>query len=157
MVFKRKNKKLSLTDYAPPATLNEVTKNDWIDATSFMAYLQHFVKFIQASKSYPVLIIMDDHKTHTENLDLINFAKVSGLILLSLPPHTGHKLQPLDQTFFKPLKSAFKAACQLWMQSHPGRHKTVENLGKLFKTAYIKSAALKNAINGFKCTGIIMF
>ena len=36
MIFK---KKLSLTDYAPPGTLNEVTENGWIDATSFMAYL----------------------------------------------------------------------------------------------------------------------
>ena len=112
MIFKRKNKKLSLTDYAPPETLTEVIENGWIDATSFMAYLQHFVKFIQPRKSYPVLIIMDNHKTHTKNLDLINFARDSGLILLSLPPHTSHKLQPLDQTFFKPLKSAFNAACQ---------------------------------------------
>ena len=93
MIFK---KKLSLTDYAPPGTLNEVTENGWIDATSFMAYLQHFVKFIQPSKSYPVLIRMDGHKTHTKNLDLINFARDSGLILLCLPPHTSHKLQPLD-------------------------------------------------------------
>ena len=88
MIFKRKNKKLSLTDYAPPGTLNEVTENGWIDATSFMAYLQHFVKFIQPSKSYPVLIIMDGHKTHTKNLDLIDFARDSGVILLSLLPHT---------------------------------------------------------------------
>ena len=51
MIFKRKNKKLLLTDYAPPGTLNEVTENGWIDATSFVAYLQHFVKFIQPSKS----------------------------------------------------------------------------------------------------------
>ena len=40
------------------------------------------------------------------------------------------------------------------MQSHTGRRITVENLGELFKTAYLKSATLKNAINNFKCTGI---
>ena len=92
MIFKRKSKKLLLTDYAPPGTSNEVTENGWIDATSFMAYLQHFVKFIQPSKSYPVLIIMKSHKTHTKNLDLINFARDSGLILLSLPPQTSYKI-----------------------------------------------------------------
>ena len=100
MIFKRKNKKISLTDYIPPETLNEVIENGWIDATSFMAYVQHFVKFIQSSKSYPV--IMNGHKTHTKNLDLINFARDSGLILLSLPPNTSHKLQLLDQTFLNP-------------------------------------------------------
>ena len=108
-----------------------------------MAYLQHFVKFIQPCKSYPILIIMDGHKTHTKNLDLINFARDNGLILLSLLPHTSHKLQPLDQIFFKPLKSAFNAACQSWMRSHPGRRITVKNLGKLFKRAYLKSATLE--------------
>ena len=154
MIFKRKNKKLSLIDYAPLGTLNELTENGWINATSFMAYLQHFVKFIQPSKSYPVLTIMDNHKTHTKNLDLTNFARDSRFILLSLPSHTSHKLQPLNQTFFKPLKSAFNAACQSWMRSHPGRRIAVENLGELFKTAYLKSATLENAINGFKCTGI---
>ena len=97
---------------------------------------------------------MDGHKTHTKNLDLINFARDSGLILLSLPPHTGHKLQPLDRTFFKPLKSDFNAVSQSWMRSHPGRRIAVENLGELFKTGYLKSATLENAINGFNCTGI---
>ena len=143
-----------MTDYAPPRTLNKVTENGWIDTTSFTAYLQHFVKFIQPSKSNPVLIIMDGRKTHTKNLDLINFVRDNGLILLSLPPYTSHKLQSLDRTFLKPLKSAFNAACQSWMRSHSGRRITVENLGKLFKTAYSKSAALENAINGFKCTKI---
>ena len=97
---------------------------------------------------------MDGHKTHTKNLDFINFARDSGLILFSLPPHTSHKLQPLDRTFSKRLKSAFNAACQSWMRSHRGRRITMENLGKLFKIVYLKSATLENAINGFKCTGI---
>ena len=97
---------------------------------------------------------MDDHKTHTKNLDLINLTRDSWLILLSLPPPTSHKLQPLYQTFFKPLKSAFNVACQSWMKSHPGRRITVENLGELFKTAYLQSATLENATNGFKCTEI---
>ena len=79
---------------------------------------------------------MDGHKTYTKNLDLMNFAKNSGHILLSLPPHTSHELQPLDRTFFKPLKLAFNVAWQSWMQFHPGRRIIVENLGKLFKTDY---------------------
>ena len=85
----------------------KVTENGWINATN----IWHFVKFIQPTKSYPILIIIDGHKTHTKNLDLINFAGDIGIILLSLPSHTRCKLQPLDQTFFKSLKSAFNAAC----------------------------------------------
>ena len=40
------------------------------------------------------------------------------------------------------------------MRIHPGRRIIVKNLCELLKTAYLKSATLENAINGFKCPGI---
>ena len=52
---------LVFTVYAPSGTLNKATENIWIDATSFIAYLHHFEKFLQLSKSNPVLIIRDGH------------------------------------------------------------------------------------------------
>ena len=75
MIFKRKNKKLSLTDHAPPGTLNEVSENGWINADIFLNYIKHFVKHVRPSKSFPVLIVVDGHKTHTKNIQLINYAE----------------------------------------------------------------------------------
>lgn len=34
---------------------------------------------------------------------------------------------------------------------------TVDKLGELFNTAYLKAATIENAVSGFKCTGIIPF
>ena len=58
---------------------------------------------------------------------------------------------------FKPLKSFFNNACQKWMRSHPGRRIQKENLGQLFKDAYIKSTELENAVLSFCISGIIPF
>ncbi|XP_051239290.1 uncharacterized protein LOC127353772 [Dicentrarchus labrax] len=46
------------------------------------------------------------HKSHLDP-ELVRVAKREEVILLCLPPHTSHILQPLDMTFFGPLKADF--------------------------------------------------
>ena len=87
----------------------------------------------------------------------IEYAHDNGVVMLSLPPHTSHKLQPLDRSVFKPLKSAFNAACSTWLRNHPGRRISVDKLGELFNAAYLKAATIENAVSGFRCTGIVPF
>ena len=110
---------------------------------------------IKCSKDSTVLLILDGHKTHTKSLPTIDYARENGIVVVSLPPHTSHKLQPRDRSFFKPLKAAFNSACSSWLRHHPGRRITVDQLGGLFNAAYVKAATVENAISGFKCTGII--
>ena len=62
------------------------------------------------SKASPVLLILDGHTTHTKSLATIDYARENGIVILSLPPHTSHKLQPLNRSFFKPLKAAYNSA-----------------------------------------------
>lgn len=38
---------------------------------------------------------MDNHETHV-SIQAITKAKENGIVLLTIPPHTSHKLQPLD-------------------------------------------------------------
>ena len=102
-------------------------------------------------------MIFDGHKYHTKSLELINYARENGLFLLSLPPHTAHKLQPLDRAVFKHLKFYFNNACQKWMRNHPGRRRQTENLGELFRESYLKSATLENAVSSCQTSGIVPF
>ena len=157
MIFKRKRRKTELTDHAPAGTLNEVSDSGWIETGLFMRYMEHFVAHVRPTKENMALLILDGHKTHTKNLDLIDYARENYVVVISLPPHTSHKLQPLDRTFFKPLKSAFDHACSSWMRAHPARRISVDKLGELFNTAYMKAATVENAVNGFRCTGIVPF
>ena len=157
MIFKRKNKKDSLTDHAPVGTLQGVSDNGWINTELFLQYTRHFIKYTNCTKENPALMIFDGHKTHTKSLQLIDLARDNGLFLLSLTPHTTHKLQPLDRSFFKPLKTHYNNACQKWMRNHPGRRIQTENLGELFNEAYVKSATMENAVSGFRTSGIVPF
>ena len=131
MIFKRKRNKPELVDHAPAGTIAQCSANGWIDTGLFLEYLKHFVSHVKCTKDSPVLLILDGHKTHTKNLPTIDYARDNGIVIVSLPPHTSHKLQPLDRSFFKSLKAAFNASCSTWLRQHPGRRITVDKLGEL--------------------------
>ena len=123
----------------------------------FFTYLKHFKEHVRCLNENKILLILDGHATHTKNIEAIDFCRDNGIVILSLPLHTSHKLQPLDRSFFKPLKTAYNAECSRWMRNHPGRRITVDNISALFSAAYTKSATIENAVSGFRTSGIYPF
>ncbi|KAJ4444966.1 hypothetical protein ANN_06765 [Periplaneta americana] len=45
-----------------------------------------------------------------------------GIIILSVPSHTTHKLQPVDVAVHKPFKTNFEVAVDKFQKNYPGRH-----------------------------------
>lgn len=115
MIFKRKRMKPELLDHIPAGTIGACSENGWVNTEIFMTYIQHFVQHTHWAN--PILMIFNGHKSHTRDLELIEYARANGSYLLSLPPHTSHKLQPLARSYFKSLKSAFNATCTGWTQN----------------------------------------
>jgi hypothetical protein len=68
-----------------------------MDQEGFLTFL-HFIKYTPPSPDDPVLLILDGHNNH-KSLEAIMEAKQAGIHLLSIPPHTSHKLQPLDNSY----------------------------------------------------------
>ena len=58
----------------------------------------------------PILLILDGHSSH-ETSRILHLAEVHNIIILCLPPHTTHKLQPLDVGVFGPLQRAWVERC----------------------------------------------
>ena len=58
----------------------------------------------------PILLIYDGHGSH-DTLNLIELAREHNIILFCLPPHTTHKLQPLDVGVFGPFSRAWTERC----------------------------------------------
>lgn len=58
----------------------------------------------------PILLIYDGHGSH-DTLNLIELARERNIILFCLPPHTTHKLQPLDVGVFGPFSRAWTDRC----------------------------------------------
>lgn len=99
IIFKRKKFNNDLTPYtigAPPASIVTISDTGYINSELFVTWLHHFKNNVNYNNDKKVLVLFDGHTTHSRNLDACSFARYNGIILLQLPGHTTHRLQPLD-------------------------------------------------------------
>jgi len=59
----------------------------------------------------PILLIYDGHGSHT-NVEIARLAAENNILLVQLPSHTIHKLQPLDVGVFGPFQRAWIERCE---------------------------------------------
>lgn len=111
-------------------------------------------KHTLCSKENPILLLCDNHERHV-TIEAINYARDNGIVYLSFPPHTSHRLQPLDVAVFGPFKSKLKTVFNNWHVSNTGKTIGIYDIPK--SLAYFQSFTAKNIINGFKTPGILPF
>ncbi|KAI1514562.1 DDE-1 domain containing protein [Pyrenophora tritici-repentis] len=80
------------------------------------------------------LLILDGQGSHV-TMEFIDYAIAHNIMLLILPPHSTHTLQPLDVVMFKPLAAAYSLSLQHYLQASHG-------------------LLAKHALKAFKATGI---
>jgi len=153
-IFGRKRMNPVFMDHAPTSAKGFAQDNGWMTMELFKVYLEHFVEFVKPTKERPVCLVLDGHSSHTRSLEALDYAKANGVILLSLPPHTTHKLQPLDVGFFKPLQTFYDRYISTWLRSHPGRTFTEYQVAEAFSEAYGKAATMATAVNAFAKCGV---
>lgn len=153
LIFPRKNYKAELFDGAPPGTLEMCHDTGYMVSELFGQWMDHFIKYVKPSREQKVILIVDGHASH-KSLDALMKAKENGVVILCLPPHSTHRLQPLDVAFFGPLDSFYNAQITLWLRNHPGRTVGLYQVSRLFSAAYSKAATHGNALSGFSATGI---
>ena len=92
---------------APPGSLGLAHPMGWMTCEHFVQVMRHFIHHTKTSKENHPLLIYDNHASHI-SIQIIDLAKANGVAVLTIPPHTSHKVQPLDvaiQTFPKLLQS----------------------------------------------------
>ena len=158
LIFPRARMKPNLMDHCVPGAVGTCTKTGWINEQVFSEWFDHFMKEVQPkTHQEPILLIFDGHASHTRNLDVIQKARENNVILLCLPSHTSHRLQPLDVSFFKSLKSKYDEQVRLWLRNHVGRALAEDRVAEIFGIAYQEAASVKNAVSGFRRAGIEPF
>ena len=158
LIYLRIRVRPEFLDKAPIGSISGGSKNGWITTDLSEKWFDHFLKAVQPqSRDQPVLLILDGHSSHKKNLSVIIKARKTNVIILSLPSHCMHKLQPLDVSFFKSLKIFYDQEVGTWLRHHPGRPVTELEVSELFGIAYGKAATVQNCQSGFKKCGIYPF
>jgi len=69
--------------------------------------------------------------------------------MLSLPPHTSHRMHPLDVTFLGPLKAAFRKEYDIFIKNYAIVKITPYDIAELFNKSYCRVATLQKVFQGF--------
>lgn len=155
-IFPRVHFKDHFMDGAPEGSLGVATKTGWINSNIFLKVLRHIQKITLCTKDNPILLLADNHESHV-TIEAVDYARDNGIVYLSFPPHTTHRLQPLDVGVFGPFKAKLKTAFNDWHINHSGKTLNIYNIPKLAKIAYFESFNSKNITSAFAKTGIWPF
>lgn len=130
------------------------TKNGWMEAEIFFNYfVNNLLKHV--NKERPIVIIYDGHSSHI-SIKLVEKARQENIILLKLPPHTSHILQPMDLCVFKPLKLMWDENLTKWQRKNYGNKLPKSTFSSILSKIWLQ---LDPAIlqSGFKKAGIVPF
>jgi hypothetical protein len=89
---------LQLENNGPVGSQSACSKNGWINEELFFQWFHHFTSYVKYSKNESVLLMLDNHASHV-SLRMFNYCRNNGIVMLSIPAHSSHRLQPLDLTF----------------------------------------------------------
>lgn len=140
----------------PSTWMIAVSENGWTNNQIGLQWAQHFEKHTRfktiGSKR---LLILDNHESHV-SLEFRSFCEENNIILLWMPPHSSHLLQPLDVGCFGPLKTAFSKQNQSLIRNHIF-HVRKEDFLATFQTAFLAAFTTINIQAGFRGSGIHPF
>ncbi|KAB0793820.1 hypothetical protein PPYR_13440 [Photinus pyralis] len=120
IVFRGKNvwdSWLSIKEGYPGMTY-AASKNGWMDTQTFENYFQNnFLKNVCPER--PVVLIYDGHNSHV-GVSLVEMAMKQKVVILKLPAHSSHLLQPMDLAVFRPLKIMYDEELIKWQRRNYG-------------------------------------
>ena len=156
LIFPRKRMRPELLLRAPPGSDGHGSEYGWVNSELFAVFLQHFAHHVKPTLEAPILLLVDNHASHM-TLAAMEFCQNHHIVMIGFPPHTTHRLQPLEVSFFGPLKMFYNQTCDDFSITYPGQVIPDCNNGELLTTAYCKAATVGNAVRGFKECGIEPF
>ena len=132
------------------------TANGWSNNTLGLRWLQTIFENATKLKSDRTrrLLLIDGHSSHV-NMDFIDWADRHRIIIMILPPHTTHRLQPLDVGMFQALSTAYSKQIDELLDKGLGKvHMSKRFFYKMFKTAWDASFTEENIQSAFQKPGV---
>jgi hypothetical protein len=137
---------------APVENKGGANPSGWSNERLFMEFSYNFIEHAKPSKEEPVLLFLDNHESHV-NVPVKKKASDTGIII-TFPPHTSHKLQPLDQTVFGSFKLHYNRAVNDWISSSQGKTISIYEVAQMVGRAFHLAFTSSNILSGFATTSI---
>jgi hypothetical protein len=103
------------------------------------------------------LLIVDGHSSHV-NMRFIDYADTNRIVLAVLPPHSTHRLQPLDVGLFSPLATYYSQQIDKLLAESQGLIRlSKRDFWPLFREAWKQAFTAKNVQSAWEKTGIYPF
>lgn len=155
IVFKSEHLYQNWVKDGPPGTRYGNTKSGWFDSNQFEEwFLTIALKYFRRLEG-PKVLIGDNLASHISQNVILECQK-NGIRFILLPPNSTHLTQPLDTSFFKPIKQSWRKTLGEWKKKNRGVIPKPEFPGLLKKTLdSIKDKLEDNIKSGFRGCGII--
>jgi hypothetical protein len=131
------------------------SQTGWTNDQMGSSWLERFHEYTyQISGMHTRLLILDGHSSHV-NIGFLEKAASHHILVVVLPPHTTHRLQPLDVGIFSPLALAYSQALDEHLFTSRGFSRVTKRVfWSLFKAAWEKGVSAANILSSFEKTGI---
>ena len=131
------------------------SENGW--TSNFLCHEWYKIVFIPHATANnksgkPILLIYDGHGSHLTG-DMMNLAVVNNIHLFALPPHTTHRLQPLDVGIFNLVQRAWQKQCVDYA-GRTGEGMQRHHVIREYMTARASAVNQSNILNAWRKTGI---
>lgn len=130
------------------------TATGWTCDQLGLSWLRKFDRDTRQKGSRRRLLLVDGHSSHV-NMAFLTLADSLRILVLILPPHSTHRLQPLDVGLFSPLAKAYTKALEKYTHGGLGWVSMTKRMfWTLFQEAWSQSFTEKNIRSAFAKTGI---
>jgi hypothetical protein len=144
-------------DHSAQTAFFASSKNGWSDDILALKWLQRVFDQLTKEKTSSRdrrLLIVDGHNSHV-NLPFIEYADANRILLAVFPPHSTHRLQPLDIGLFSPLATYYSQAIDKFLSESQGLVRlTKRDFWPLFYEAWQKAFHAKNVRNAWEAAGL---
>ena len=112
-----------------------------------------FIPQTRPKKQEYRLLVLDGYKSY-ESTEFNAICRRNKVILLTLPPHTSHVLQPLDLAEFSPLKTRYRAELYDLQQFNDGAPIKKKIFLELYAKARLDCFTSRNIRQCFNTAGL---
>ena len=158
IIFKGKQQRPAWYNSLPEGAKIACSENGWNSNEISLSWLHESFEpqSRKTQKSLYRLLILDGHASHI-SAQAMEFCEAQGIIILCLPPHTTHLLQPLDVGIFAPLASTYKSNVQKASRVGAGYSIDKKEFMELYQAARVSTATTELVQKAWAASGLSPF